>query len=68
VKNQPEVTLYSNGDSLADSPQFAHYAALDIANGRLCGSKQKKTGQPNTLDWLRDDARLECADVGGDIR
>jgi len=43
------------------------WATLDVGNWRLRGSKQEETGQAHTLDWLREDARLECADVGGDV-
>src|SRR6267143_6483966 len=68
VQNEPEIAFYSDGDSLADSAQLGDWATLDVGNWRLRGSKQKKTGQANALDWLREDARLECGDVGGDVR
>jgi hypothetical protein len=68
VQHQPQIAFYSNRDTLADSPQFAHDAALHIRNGRLCGSKQKRARQAHSLDGLRDDAFLECTDIGGDIR
>src|SRR5882757_7732160 len=67
VQNQPDVAFYSNGDSLADSAQLGHGSGLDVGNWRLRGSKQKKTGQAHALDWLRENARLECGDVGGDV-
>src|SRR5882762_2177304 len=68
VQNEPEIAFYSDGDSLADSAQLDDWATLDVGNRGLRGSKQKKTGQAHTLDWLREDARLKCADVGGDVR
>src|SRR5882762_7717592 len=68
VQNEPEIAFYSDGDSLADSAQLGHRAALDVGNRGLRGSKQKKTGQAHTLDSLREDAWLECGDVGGDVR
>src|SRR6267378_5564806 len=67
VQNEPEIAFYSDGDSLADSAQLDDWATLDVGNWRLRGSKQKKTGQAHTLDWLREDARLECGDVGGEV-
>src|SRR5713101_4596486 len=68
VQHQPEIALYSNRNSLADSPQLAHDAALHIRNRGLRGSKQKGARQPHSIDRLCDDARFECKDVGGDIR
>jgi RNA polymerase sigma-70 factor (ECF subfamily) len=68
VQHQPEVAIHADGDSLADSPQFAHDAALHIGNWRLYGSKQKSARESNSLDRLADDAWFEGADVGGDIR
>jgi hypothetical protein len=56
VQHQPEIAFYSNRDSLPDSPQFAHHAALHIRNGRLRGSKQKRACQSHSLDRLPDDA------------
>jgi hypothetical protein len=34
----------------------------------LHGAKQKRAGKAHSIDRLRDDARFECSDVGGDIR
>jgi hypothetical protein len=68
VQHQPEVALHSNRDSLADSPQFADDAALHIRYWGLRRSKQKRACQSHSFDRLRDDARFECSDVGGDIR
>src|SRR5712671_168982 len=67
VQNEPEIAFYSDGDSLADSAQLGDGATFDVRDWRLRGSKQKKTGQAHALDWLREDARLECGDVGGDV-
>src|SRR5258707_1357935 len=55
VQHQPEIAFYSNRDSLADSPQFAHDAALHMCKWWLCGPQQKRTGQAHSLDRLRDD-------------
>jgi len=68
VKHQPKIVLYSNGDALADSPQFAHHMALDTGNWRLCGSKQKGVSKSHSLERLCDDAWLEGTDIGDDIR
>ena len=43
-------------------------AALHIGEGGLRGTKQKRTGQSHALNGLRDDARFQCAEVGGDVR
>src|ERR1700674_2368850 len=67
VQDQPEITFYSNRDSLADRPQFAHDAALDGCNWRLCGSQQERAREAHSFDGLIDDSWFECADVGGDI-
>src|SRR5712671_4962007 len=67
VQNEPEIAFYSDGDAFADSAQLGDGATLDVGNWRLRGSKQKKTGQAHALDWLREDARLECGDVGCDV-
>jgi hypothetical protein len=68
VQHQPEIAFHSNRDSLPDSPQFAHNAALHIRNWRLRGSKQKRARQSHALDRLPDDAWFERTDVCGDIR
>ena len=68
VQHQPEIAFYTDGDSLADPPQFAHGAALYIRKWRVYGSKQKRTRESNALDRLGHDAWLERTDVGGDIR
>jgi hypothetical protein len=67
VRWQSEIAFHTDCDSLADSPEFAHDATLNISNGRPRGSKQKGACQAHSLDRLRDDARFECADLGGNI-
>jgi hypothetical protein len=68
VQHQPKIAFHSDRDSLADSPQFAHDAALHTCNRWLCGSKQKRARKPHSIDRLRDDAWFERGDVRGDIR
>jgi len=68
VQDEPEIAFYSNRDALADSPEFAHDAALRICEWRLDGSKQERARQSNALKRLPEDAWFECSDVGGDIR
>jgi hypothetical protein len=68
VQDEPKIAFHSNGDSLADSPQFAHNSAFDLRKGRLGGAKQKGAGESNSFERLRKDASFECSDVGGDIR
>lgn len=68
MEHEPEISFYSDGDALADAPQFTHDAALCVRGGRLRGSKKKRACQPDALDGLADDARLERVDVGGDVR
>jgi hypothetical protein len=68
VKHQPEVTFYSNRDSLSDSPQFSREASFHIRYWRLHGAKQKRAGQSNVLDPLPDDASFKGANVSGKIR
>jgi hypothetical protein len=67
VQHEPEIAIYTDGDSFADAAQFAHGAALYILNRRLHCSKQKRARKPNSLDRLAHDARFKGADVGGDI-
>jgi hypothetical protein len=67
VKGQPEIVLYADYNALSESPQFADYATLHTRRGRLCSSQEKSTRQPNPLQWLTNDARIERAGVGGNI-
>jgi hypothetical protein len=60
--------LEADGDALADPAQFSHRAALEILNRGLHSAKQKRARNSYPLERLTDDARLECADVSGDIR
>ena len=41
VKHQPEIAFDTDGDALADAPQFPHYVAFRGGNRRPCGSQQK---------------------------
>jgi hypothetical protein len=68
VQHQPQLSIYTDGDSLSDSAQFAHDAPLYIRNRRLYGSKQKNVRESNSLDRLAHDARFKGADLSGDIR
>ena len=68
VQGEPEIAFYSDGDALADSPEFAHDTALHIGEWRLGGSKQERARHSNALKRLREDAWFECSDVGSDIR
>jgi hypothetical protein len=67
VKGQPEIVLYADYNALPESPQFADYATLHTRRGRLCSSQEKSTRQPNPLQGLTNDARIERAGVGGNI-
>src|SRR5450631_809173 len=56
VQHQPEIAFYADGNSLADSPQLAHYAALHARDWRLRGAQQKGACQSHVLNGLPDDA------------
>jgi hypothetical protein len=68
MQHEPEIAFYSKGETLADSPEFADDAALDIGKWWLRGSKEKRAAQAHTLDWLPNDSRFKCSDVGDDVR
>src|SRR5260370_25017468 len=59
VEHQPKIAFYSNRDALADSPQFAHDAALHTCNWRVRGPEQKKTRDPHSIPLPRHYASLE---------
>jgi len=56
VQHQPEIVFHSNRDALTDPPKFAHDAALDTFDWRLCGSQQERARQPHAIEGLRNDA------------
>src|ERR1700732_5166697 len=68
MQHQPEVFLQSNGDSFADSPQFANDASVYFVNRWLRTSKQKSTCNSNSNKSLTDDARFQRSHIGNDIR
>src|ERR1700675_1841370 len=55
VQHQPQIAFYSNANSLADSPQFAHGAPFYVRNWWLRSAQQKGTGQTYLLDRLTYD-------------
>jgi hypothetical protein len=65
VQHQPEIAFHSDGNSLADSPQLAHLAALHARNWRLRGPQQKGACQSYVLDRLPDDTGFKGGDIGG---
>jgi len=66
MQNQPEVAFYSMAIRLPIRRSWVTGRPSTSEIG-VRGSKQKETGQSHALDWLREDARLKCADVGGDV-
>ena len=67
VQDEPEVALKSDSDALADPHELADSAPFDRGNGRIGGAEQERSGDTNLLDWVADDARLEGAQVRGDV-
>jgi hypothetical protein len=68
VKDKPTVVIHSNGDAFADPTYFANDMAFQARDWRLDGSQEKRAQQSNTLKPLAHEARLECGDVGSDVR
>ena len=68
VKNQPEITLYSDCDAFANAPQFAHHSTLDTLERRLRSPKKKDARQPHSQEWLPDDAWLKRTDISRNVR
>lgn len=68
MQHQSKIVLQPDGDALTDPAQFLHATALEILNRGLNGAKQKRARNSYPMERLTDDARLECADVSGDIR
>src|SRR5579863_5304460 len=68
MERQPKIIFKSDGDALTNPPQFADRTAFDARQRRVRSPQQKRTGQPYLLQWLTDDARFECADIGDNIR
>ncbi len=68
VQDEPQVVFQADDDALADAPNRTDGAALQVLERRLDSSKQKWTGEPDTLEGLAKDPRFESEDVGGDVR
>ena len=68
VQYQPEAAIDANGDSLADSPQFAHRAAVRTCLWWQHGAKQKRARESNPFDRLADDSGFKRGEIGGDVR
>jgi len=54
MKHQPEIILHPDGDSFADSPQFANDTPLDFVNRWARTSKQKSICNSNSNEPLTD--------------
>jgi hypothetical protein len=67
VKNQPKIILDANCNALAQAPQFADNVTFHDRKRRSRGSQEKGACQPYPLEWLTDNAWLECVDIGGNI-
>ena len=68
MKHQPEITVHTDSDALADAAQFPHYAAFHAGNRRPRRSQQKGACDAHMFEGLADDARFQSADIGGDVR
>src|SRR5437867_2118165 len=67
MKHQPEIAFYSNGNAFANPSQFADGAALHTRQRWLRRSQEKSACQPDSLQWLADDAGFESADIGSNV-
>src|ERR1700741_1157760 len=67
MQNEPEIAFYADGDALADAAKFADDFAFDIADGRLCSSKQKRARQAHAFERLADDSRFQRGEVRRDV-
>ncbi len=68
VEHQPQVAFHPDRDALADAPQFAHRTALRTGERRLHCAQQERARNAHLLQLLSQDARLERADISGDVR
>ena len=67
VEDQPEIAFEADGDALADAPQLADRAALEVLKGRVHGAKEKRAGKANAFEGFVKDARFEGGEIGGDV-
>ena len=67
VEDQPEVTFNTNGDAFADAAEGGYRAAFCGGQGWVDGAEEEDGGDADAVEGLAEDARLEGADVGGDV-
>ncbi len=68
VQDQPQIAVHTDGDPFADTAQLADGASFNRGKGRIDGAQQEDRGEAHAFQRLADDARLQCRDVGGDVR
>ena len=68
MNDQPQVIFQSDGDALANSPEFTYRMPVNGSDGRLRGAQDKGVGQADSFKGLTRNARFERAQIGIDIR
>ena len=68
VQHQPETVVEFQADAFADSYQRPHRPPFDAFNRWIYGSQKKRIAQPHLLKLLADDARLQRAQIRGNVR
>src|SRR5579883_487877 len=68
VQNQPEIVIESDSNAFTDAPQLTHCMAFHIFYRGVRRAQQKGARNPNMLQRLSDNARLQRADIGSNVR
>jgi hypothetical protein len=68
VQDQPKIAINSDGNSLSDSPKFAHFSSFYLAQWWIDSAEQKRTREAHVFERLTNDTRLKRSNVSGDIR
>ena len=67
MNHEPEITVDTDGDALADAAEGTDGFSLDRGNRRIDGAEDKDAGKAHVFECCAKDARLEGGDVGGDV-
>ncbi len=68
VEDEEETALQLEDDAFSEPPEAQHATSLGARQRRRDGAQEKRAAEPDRLEPLPDDARLERREIGEDVR
>jgi len=68
MKDEPQIILKTESDSLAQPAQSYEFSSADALNWRGSGAQQEGAGDPDLPELLTDGSSLEGLQIYGNVR